>query len=68
MNNANGLTIVTPAGPLQAIATEVQKTPAEMAQAFAVVQQVFQIQTVGQAILAAQPVPPTPPGQPKQSK
>ena len=71
VNRAGFKFVVTPAGPLQAIATEVQKTPAEVAQAVVIVQQVLQTQSVGQAILAVQPIPPSPPavqqpGQPGQ--
>ena len=64
VSNANGVTTVTAAGPLQAIANEVQKTPAELAQALAIVQQVFQAKAVGEAILAANPVPPSAPPAP----
>src|SRR3954468_17679280 len=59
VNNANQVTIVNAAGPLQALAQVVQKTPAELAAALNVVQQAFQTQNLGQAILAAQPVPPS---------
>ena len=62
VNNANNLTVVTPAGPLNAVASEVAKSPAQVAQALVAVQQVFQSQSVGQAILAVQPVPPSQPG------
>src|SRR5579862_8331962 len=53
VDNANNQTTVTPAGA----ATSIAKTPAEIAQALTLVQQVFQTQAVGHAILAAQPLP-----------
>jgi len=48
------VTLVTPVSPLQATAQEILKTPAELAQALTYVQQAFQTQALGQAILAAQ--------------
>jgi fibronectin-binding autotransporter adhesin len=57
VNNANNVTTVTAAGPAQAVAQVAQKTQAELTQAFNVVQQAFQTQQLGQAVLAAQPVP-----------
>ncbi len=41
VNNSAVGWVVTPAGPLQVIATQVNKTPAELAQEFGIVQQLF---------------------------
>ena len=63
VNNANNLWTVTPTSQLQAVATETQKTPDQMAQAFTAVQTAFQTQSIGQTILQQQPVPPSQPNQ-----
>ncbi|HZE14993.1 MAG TPA: VCBS domain-containing protein, partial [Mycobacterium sp.] len=43
--------IIRPAGPLNVLAEEVQKTPAELARELAVVQQMTSLQSVGQQII-----------------
>ncbi|MCZ7642534.1 MAG: FecR domain-containing protein [Pseudorhodoplanes sp.] len=48
VNNSTIGWVVTPVGPLQVLAQQVQKTPAELAQELVVIQQVFQIFDQGQ--------------------
>ncbi|HZE17917.1 MAG TPA: FecR family protein, partial [Mycobacterium sp.] len=43
--------IIRPAGPLNVLAEEVQKTPAELARELAIVQQMTSLQSVGQQII-----------------
>ena len=43
--------IVRPVGPLNVLAEEVQKTPAELAKELAIVQQIVSLQSVGQQII-----------------
>jgi VCBS repeat-containing protein len=59
VDNATNQWTVTPSGPLEAIATEVLKSPAQMQQALVAVQNAFQTQAIGQTILQQQPVPPS---------
>jgi VCBS repeat-containing protein len=59
VNDANGKWTVTPTSQLDAVATQVAKTPAEMAQAFTAVQNAFQTQSIGQSILQQNPLPPS---------
>ncbi len=47
VNSSNIGWVVTPVGPLQVIAQQVQKTPAELARELAIVQQVFQTFNTG---------------------
>ena len=64
VDNANNVTTVTAAGPLQALAFETQKTPFEVQQSLQAVQNAFQTQNLGVLILQQQPVPPSPQQQP----
>src|SRR5262245_32003952 len=52
---------IAPSGPLQAIAQETAKTPQQLQQEFAVVQQVLNTQSLGQAIYQGPPQPPPAP-------
>lgn len=45
------LIVIHPAGPLQVVAEEVQKTPAELATELAALQQVVSVQSIGQQII-----------------
>ena len=58
VNNAGQAAVINSA--VNVVMDFVQKSPVEMQQALQLVQQVVQTQTVGQAILAAQPVAPAP--------
>jgi hypothetical protein len=61
VNDYHGQWTITPSGALEALVTETQKTPDQLAQALSAVQSAFQTQQLGQAILQQQPVPPSPP-------
>jgi len=64
VNSSNIGWVVTPVGPLQVLAQQVQKTPAELARELAIMQQVFQTFNSGPFDPNAPQQPPTDPNDP----
>ena len=62
LNNSAIGWVVTPAGPLQVLAQQIQKTPAELARELAIMQQVFNTFNSGPFDPNAPQQPPTDPG------